>query len=66
MPVRRRPPEVHTHPPIRCAKCEAVIEACVGLHGDWMHSESRAERCPVGGYARPQTVLDLYRASRAS
>lgn len=59
-------PEALSHPPVKCGGCADDIESCVGLYGDWMHSATRAERCPAGGYARPQTAADINRLRRAS
>lgn len=58
--------EALSHPPVKCAGCNDHIESCVGLHGDWMHSGTRTERCPRGGFARPQTAPDIDRLRRAS
>lgn len=52
--------------PVRCGGCAARIEACNGLHADWMHTEGRRERCPAGGFARPQTVFEMTEWERAS
>lgn len=65
-PAPPNTPEAASHPPVLCAKCADEIESCHGAHGDWMHTATRAEACPVGGYARPQTITDINRLRRAS
>lgn len=48
-----------TETPVRCAHCRQPIEACRGVHGDWMHTHGRSELCADGRLARPETVTEM-------
>lgn len=39
-----------------CGGCLERIEGCAGLNADWMHTDTRREACPAGGFARPETA----------